>query len=620
MAALTAMIACGDSDDPIDPGDDDAIAIALSDAALTILQGEAGTTNVTLTRQGGYTGTVNLAATGLPTGVTAAFTPAQLTAATAIAQLELTAEPGVTPGDYNVTVTASGSGVTDATAALALTIDESTLPEQFTIAVDPTTLQVQQGQSGTATVTATREAGFDGEITFGVTGAPQGMTVTFDPESTDGDETTVTVAAAAGLAAGNYDITIQGNADGAAQASAQLQVTVTEAAAGGNTTWTFCEAVGIPVWVAARDGDGDWVRVQPGGTDEYTFDVTENGSIAYVTSSNGSTELFVYHGTQAELSTQGENQCIGGGTTRTVTGSVEGVDPTDQVFVSLGDATTLVLPALDNEFTLENVPEGELDLIATRVSIDDSGDEPVVSVNSLILRRGLDPADGSELDVLDFSTDEAFEPVEREITVNNAAGEFLFTVSAYVTPNGAVAPFFTGLPAVDGATNYFGIPADRQQAGDLHVLYVGAWPEAEDPLTTRTAGRVFAEATDQTIDLGPGLAGVMTEVIGTDPYVRLQTTYTAQAEYGNFYSVVYSQATRTATIAASSGFFDNGVTLTIPDFTGVDGWDNAWGLQDNEQVEWYFSASGWTGNGIFDPDLTAGAEVRMATQAGTITP
>jgi hypothetical protein len=267
------------------------------------------------------------------------------------------------------------------------------------------------------------------------------------------------------------------------------------------------------------------------------------------------------------------------------------------------------------------VPEGELDLLGTPGSSSmTAAMTPSFDVNSLILRRGLDPADGSTLDVLDFSSDEAFEPVERQLTVENAAGEFVATISAYVTPNGAVAPFFTGLPAIDGASTYFGVPADQQQAGDLHVISVFAAPDAEDPLTTRTAGRVFAEATDQTITLGAALAGVTTEVVETDPYVRLRTTYTAQADYGSFYFVTYDQSDRTATILASSSFFANGVELEIPDFTGVDGWDNDWGLRDNEEVDWFFSASGWTGNGVFDPQFTAGAEIRSASQAGTITP
>jgi hypothetical protein len=618
-AALMAMMACSDSDDPIDPGDDDAIAIALSDAALTVLQGASGTTGVTLTRQGGYAGAVDLTVTNLPAGVTAAFVPAQLTGTTSTANLELTAASGATPGAYNLTVNAAGTGVTAATAALTLTIEEAEAGT-FELSVEPTSVTVQQGQSAEVTVTADRTGGYTGDIDFSVTGAPTGMTVAFDPETTDENTTTLTVTAGAALAPGTYDLVVTGSSDATGDVTTELEVVVTAASAGGNTTWTFCEAVGTPVWVAARDGDGDWQQVQPDAAGDFAFDVTANGSIAYVLTNNGNAELHVFHGAQSELAVYGGNQCVGDGTTRTVSGSVAGLSDTEQALVSLGSATAFVIPVVSSEFTLEDVPSGELDLLASRLNIDDSGEDPVFEVNRLILRRNVDPADGSTLPVLDFEADESFEPIERALTINNGNGDFLAAISAYVTGNGAVAPFFTGLPAVDGATTYAGVPTDRQQAGDLHFLTVVASPTAEDPTTTRATGLIFAEATDQTVTLGPTIAGVTTEVVDTDPYVRLRTIYTAQAEYASFFVVNYSQTDREATISASTAFTGANVELEIPDFTGVAGWNDDWGLRPGVQTTWFFSASGWTSNGGFDPDLVAGAQFRNATQSGTITP
>jgi hypothetical protein len=52
----------------------------------------------------------------------------------------------------------------------------------------------------------------------------------------------------------------------------------------------------------------------------------------------------------------------------------------------------------------------------------------------------------------------------------------------------------------------------------------------------------------------------------------------------------------------------------------VAGWNDDWGLRPGIQTTWFFSASGWTSNGGFDPDLVAGAQFRNATQSGTITP
>src|SRR5260370_330550 len=47
--------------------------------SLTVTQGASGTSAVTITPQNGFTGSVSLSASGLPTGVTASFNPASTT-------------------------------------------------------------------------------------------------------------------------------------------------------------------------------------------------------------------------------------------------------------------------------------------------------------------------------------------------------------------------------------------------------------------------------------------------------------------------------------------------------------------------------------------------------------
>jgi hypothetical protein len=54
--------------------------MSLSATTLNFAQAGSGTSTITITRTGGFTGAVNLAATGLPTGVTAAFNPASVPA------------------------------------------------------------------------------------------------------------------------------------------------------------------------------------------------------------------------------------------------------------------------------------------------------------------------------------------------------------------------------------------------------------------------------------------------------------------------------------------------------------------------------------------------------------
>jgi hypothetical protein len=98
------------------------IAISASPTATSALQGETDASTVTLVRTA-YTGDVTLAATGLPTGATAVFSPNPMTGATLTAGVVVTNTVGASTVSNDAwTITASGSGVTDATQAMTHTI------------------------------------------------------------------------------------------------------------------------------------------------------------------------------------------------------------------------------------------------------------------------------------------------------------------------------------------------------------------------------------------------------------------------------------------------------------------------------------------------------------------
>jgi hypothetical protein len=97
--------------------------LAVSSPTVTVQQGAQSSVNITVQRTGGFTGAVALAATGLPSGVSASFNPASVTGATST--LTLTAAATATAGTANVTVTGSGAGVPGRTASIALTVQSS---------------------------------------------------------------------------------------------------------------------------------------------------------------------------------------------------------------------------------------------------------------------------------------------------------------------------------------------------------------------------------------------------------------------------------------------------------------------------------------------------------------
>lgn len=94
------------------------ITVAASNA--TAAQGATATSTVTLTRLGGFAGAVGLAVTGLPAGVTATFNPASVTGTTST--LSLAVASNVVASTYTGTITASGTGVPNATGTFTLTV------------------------------------------------------------------------------------------------------------------------------------------------------------------------------------------------------------------------------------------------------------------------------------------------------------------------------------------------------------------------------------------------------------------------------------------------------------------------------------------------------------------
>lgn len=96
-----------------------AFRLSVSPATLSLAPGGSGQRTVEVIRQGSFTGDVQLALEGAPTGVTATFTPNPVTGTSAV--MALTVPLTATPGTSNVTIKGTGNGET-ATTPLALTI------------------------------------------------------------------------------------------------------------------------------------------------------------------------------------------------------------------------------------------------------------------------------------------------------------------------------------------------------------------------------------------------------------------------------------------------------------------------------------------------------------------
>jgi N-acetylneuraminic acid mutarotase len=106
-----------------------AFTLGASSISPIVTQGASGTDTITLTNLNGFTGNVALAVSGLPSGVTATFTP---NPATVSSLLTLTASNTVPTGVYNAVITASSGSLT-ATAPVSLTVNEFACHIGYTI-------------------------------------------------------------------------------------------------------------------------------------------------------------------------------------------------------------------------------------------------------------------------------------------------------------------------------------------------------------------------------------------------------------------------------------------------------------------------------------------------------
>lgn len=203
-----------------------AIALAVGAPTLSVVQGASGTIALTITRSGGFTGDVTVAASGLPAGVTAqAVTIASgSTSGTMTVNVGATAATATTP----ITLTASGTGVTAQTSTVNLTVTAAATPT-FSISASPAAVTVTAGQSATSTITITRSGGFAGAVAVAVNGAPAGITATLNPTSIAAGATTsqLTIATTSAVTPGTYSFSVTGSGTGVTDRLATLSVTVT---------------------------------------------------------------------------------------------------------------------------------------------------------------------------------------------------------------------------------------------------------------------------------------------------------------------------------------------------------------------------------------------------------
>ena len=202
-------------------------SLAPNPISLTVKQGASGTSIITGSISGGFSSAIALAASGLPSGVTASFSPASIPApGSGSSTLTLTVSSSATAGTSTIEITGTGGGVT-ATTSVSLTVTASVAPS-LTVTAAPVAVTVPQGSSGTSTITTAVAGGFSSAVALSASGLPSGVTASFNPSSiaAPGSGTsTLTLTASSSAAAGTYSITVTATGGGVT-ATTPVSVTV----------------------------------------------------------------------------------------------------------------------------------------------------------------------------------------------------------------------------------------------------------------------------------------------------------------------------------------------------------------------------------------------------------
>jgi uncharacterized membrane protein len=191
-------------------------SLSSSPGSATVTQGNAANYTIAVSPSGGYSGTVNLSASQLPTGVTASFNPASVTTtggSVVSSALTLTTATNAPIGTYNITVTGSDStGSPTHSIQVGLTIQQATSSD-FTISATPSIAAAQPGSSTNyqVTIAGSGTGPFNGTVNLSVSGVPSRTSTSFNPTSITGSgSSTLTVSPNRRAATGSYTLTITG--------------------------------------------------------------------------------------------------------------------------------------------------------------------------------------------------------------------------------------------------------------------------------------------------------------------------------------------------------------------------------------------------------------------------
>ena len=367
--------------------------------------------------------------------------------------------------------------------------------------------------------------------------------------------------------------------------------TATATAVATTTTVTFCNSTNLadlPIWFAYQNGtSGTWTQLTANADKSYSVPITSVGGISFVVQQGTHYEHDVLYASKTELAGIG---CLGNATgTKTINGSVSGVSATDLASIAFGSSSASASSGTPT-FSLTQAADGPRDLIASRGSFTND-----YLPTRYIVRRGLNPANGSTLPVLDFAASEALAPSTATYTLSGIGtdtwGAGTFLVTANLTT--ALLEFTSGTgTGANVATTYQSIAASQRLSSDNYQFMASASATNSD----RDVVQNLTTFGNRSVTLGPALSVPTITTAATSPNVRMRMQLASQTAYSAFASAHFfgpgPNNNFDATVTATADYFGGTPAtwdLTMPDVSSA-GFQAAWGLPTGGAIGWNVAA------------------------------
>ncbi|HTW48264.1 MAG TPA: glycoside hydrolase family 76 protein [Acidobacteriaceae bacterium] len=216
-------------------------ALAASPATIGITPGSEGTSMISVTPAGGFTGTVALSLTviGAPAGITASLSQTSVSGA---ANVTLTVDAASTTqgGNYLAAVTGSSGSVAQTVYV------EVGLP-YFTLSIAPSTISLNQSASASAAISITPQNGFHDKVRFSLSsGLPDGVNAWFQPYAATSSTALWLAALSNAFTTPNTPVSILGSSSNYTQT---ISTNLSVSAATGNS------GTGVPVNLSSASNE-----------------------------------------------------------------------------------------------------------------------------------------------------------------------------------------------------------------------------------------------------------------------------------------------------------------------------------------------------------------------------